>query len=78
MNGGKVYGDYPQSLALGSGMDIGTNGRLLPSLSTDQLIAPLLRWFGLGTGQLQDVLPNLAKFDAAEEGGTLSGLFKNI
>ena len=78
VNGGNVFGEYPQSMALGAGMDIGKNGRLLPSLSTDQLIAPLLRWFGLGQSQLFDVLPNLAKFDDASDKGSLSRLFKAV
>jgi len=78
VNGGRVFGEYPQSLELGSGMDIGTNGRLLPSLSTDQLIASLLQWFGISKSQLSDVLPNLVEFEAIEDDGALSDLFKIV
>jgi uncharacterized protein (DUF1501 family) len=41
-------------------------GRLLPSTSVDQYAATLARWFGVGTSDMQTVLPNLRHFgDAA-------------
>jgi len=62
VRGGHIYGDYPETLLLGKGLDIGKNGRLLPGLSTDQYFAPLLHWYGLDNHQLHDILPNLRRF----------------
>jgi uncharacterized protein (DUF1501 family) len=77
VNGGNIYGEYPETLALGAGMDIGENGRLLPSLSMEQFIAPLLRWFGLSTDQTYSVLQNLELFDDSSS-GALSGLLRRL
>ena len=37
-------------------------GRLLPSLSADLYFAELLRWFGVSSGNMPYVLPNVANF----------------
>jgi hypothetical protein len=41
-----------------------SNGAMLPATSVDQLGATLGRWFGLSDGQVSDIFPNLANFDA--------------
>jgi len=71
--GGQVHGSYP-SLALGGPDDVGVDdwelqGRWIPSLSVDQYAATLLRWWGLGESQLDQVLPNLRNFGAARSVG---------
>jgi len=42
-----------------------TNGSLLPQTSVDQLGYTLGTWFGLSPGQLTDIFPNSANFDAS-------------
>jgi hypothetical protein len=42
------------------------NGALLPETSVDQLGATLGRWFGLSDGQLLDLFPNLANYNAGQ------------
>lgn len=64
VNGGSVYGSYPSHLSLNDGLDIGKNGRLLPTTSCDEYFADLLRWFGVPRHSLTDVLPNLPNFSA--------------
>jgi hypothetical protein len=44
--------------------DLLSNGAMLPGTSVDQLGATLGRWFGLSDGQLADIFPNLANFNA--------------
>jgi uncharacterized protein (DUF1501 family) len=73
VKGGDLYGRFP-TLATknannnnfdGSPDQLG-NGALLPVSSVDQLAGTLGAWFGLSAGQLGDIFPNLANFDATQ------------
>ncbi len=65
VTGGKVYGDYPTSLALNGNLDLG-RGRLVPTISVDMYNAELATWFGVpNSGLLSDILPNLRGFGYA-------------
>ena len=61
VNGRRIYGTAP---AVGNNTpdDVG-QGRLLPTLSVDQYAATLAAWFGVGTGDLATVLPNIGNYD---------------
>jgi len=62
VGGGKVYGSYPQSLALNGALDVG-RGRLVPTTSVDEYNAELATWFGISNNSmLTDILPNLRNF----------------
>ncbi len=71
VRGGDLYGRLP-TLAVKNtnnnnfdgSPDQLSNGALLPGTSVDQLGATLGAWFGLNAGQLADIFPNLANFDA--------------
>ena len=61
--GGTVHGVFP-TLRLG-GPDDGdrnANGRLVPSMATDQVGATLMQWLGLPAGLVDEVFPNLVNF----------------
>jgi uncharacterized protein (DUF1501 family) len=65
VQGGKFYGapgsnGFPL-VALNTATDIG-EGRLLPTISTEEYAATLGRWFGLSETELKTVLPNLSNF----------------
>lgn len=64
VNGGKIYGNYPDDseLGIGTGLDVGFNGRILPTTSCDEYFSELALWFGLPPGELADVFPNLGNF----------------
>lgn len=64
INGGAIYGTYPDQieLAIGSGLDVGTTGRILPTTSVDEYFAELSLWFGLPPADLAQVFPNLSNF----------------
>jgi uncharacterized protein (DUF1501 family) len=73
VRGGDLYGNFPVLGAknannnnFDSSPDQVGNGALLPQTSVDQLGATLGRWFGLSDGQLLDIFPHLANFDAAK------------
>jgi uncharacterized protein (DUF1501 family) len=63
VKGGQVYGTYPQ-LALNTGDDSGDRGNWVPTTSTDQYGAALANWFGLQSGDVPYVFPNLGNFPA--------------
>ncbi|TWU04448.1 DUF1501 domain-containing protein [Stieleria varia] len=75
INGGKIYGQFPTSLAMGT--DIYLNrGRLIPTTSVDSLAAEIAMWFGISNGpDLVDILPNIRTFYGAGETTTPLQMF---
>jgi uncharacterized protein (DUF1501 family) len=70
VRGGDLYGAFPvlgtknaNNNEFDSPDQIG-NGAMLPTTSVDQYAATLGRWFGLSDGQLLDLFPNLANWNA--------------
>ncbi len=59
--GGRVFGDYPTSLALGNTLDTG-RGRLIPTTSVDEYAAELALWYGATNSDLDTILPNIRNF----------------
>jgi uncharacterized protein (DUF1501 family) len=73
VRGGDLYGNFPvlgAKNANNNNFDSSPNqvgnGALLPETSVDQLGATLGRWFGLSDGQLLDLFPNLANYNAGQ------------
>jgi uncharacterized protein (DUF1501 family) len=74
VNGGALYGAYPESLVLGNDLDVG-RGRLIPTTSTDEYNAELARWFGiLNDDHLEAILPNIRNFYAPDATGYPLGM----
>jgi uncharacterized protein (DUF1501 family) len=61
VDGGKIFGTYPD-LTLDGPSDVGQGGRMLPSTAVDLYFAEMLRWFGVTSGNMNYVLPNIANF----------------
>jgi len=66
VRGGRFYGKHPE-LAL-DGPGFVDHGRMLPDVAVDQFGATLAAWFGAGGGTLDDVFPNLRRFDGRDLG----------
>lgn len=60
VKGRKIYGDYPE-LQPGNVLDTG-RGRLIPTLSVDEMFAELALWLGADPSSLDMVLPNVGRF----------------
>jgi len=60
VSGGDIYGSFPD-LYLGGPLDT-NRGRLIPTMSVDQLFAELALWFGVPSADLDLVLPNISRF----------------
>jgi uncharacterized protein (DUF1501 family) len=71
ITGGDFYGHYP-NLALSGpdDSDEGTNarGRWIPTTAVDQYAATLALWFGVSSGDLSLVFPNIGHFGTADLG----------
>ncbi len=61
VRGGRIWGDYPTSLALGNPLDTG-RGRLIPTTSVDEYAAELALWYGATNSDLDTILPNIRNF----------------
>lgn len=64
VNGGDIYGTMPRVAV--NGPDDAGNGRIVPTLSVTQYVAPMLRWMGLDDSQLHATLPTLGNFHSPE------------
>jgi uncharacterized protein (DUF1501 family) len=61
VNGTDFYGSYP-SLELGSPVELGGDGVLLPTTALDLYFAELALWFGVSPSDLDLLLPNIGNF----------------
>jgi uncharacterized protein (DUF1501 family) len=62
VSGGQIYGPMPD-LTIDGPEDTG-RGRIIPTMSVEQYVAPLAGWFGVPSGDLGTVFPNLGNFPA--------------
>ncbi len=78
VKGGRVYGAaasgaavtqyFPYASQLTSqALDVG-EGRLLPTISADAYTATLAKWFGADAAELNDIFPNLTRFNVQDVG----------
>jgi len=60
VKGGQTYGKFP-TLTVG-GPDDTSTGRWIPTTAIDQYFATIATWFGVDSGNLSTVFPNLGRF----------------
>lgn len=66
VRGGRVWGSFPE-VAPDAAQDAG-QGRLIPTTAVDQYAAALAAWFGVASGDLTTVVPNLGRFSSSDLG----------
>ncbi len=66
VKGGDIYGRIPVHRI--DGPDDTSDGRWIPTIATDEYAATLAQWFGVGAGDLPDVLPNINRFNRTNLG----------
>ena len=77
-NGGNVFGTVMDDLRLDGINTYTEKGRIIPTTSIEQMLAPALKWFGVDDALMTTVLPNLSNFrtDAGNaESAFLQGVF---
>jgi uncharacterized protein (DUF1501 family) len=62
VQGGRIYGSFPDLTLDTSPQDTGYGGRMIPTTSVDQFVAEMMRWFGVSAADMPYVLPNIANF----------------
>ncbi|MGB6228782.1 MAG: DUF1501 domain-containing protein, partial [Litorimonas sp.] len=67
VRGNRLFGDLPE-LDPASERFTADRPRLIPDVSVEQYAATLGRWFGLEDGDLDEVLPNLTRFESRDLG----------
>lgn len=64
VKGGRIYGRFPD-LTVNGGIDCtGNRGRWIPTTAVDQKAALIGKWFGLTDAQVNQVFPNLTRFQS--------------
>lgn len=67
VRGGNLYGTFP-TLALDGPDDAGDRGAWIPTTSLDQYGGTLSTWFGVNSGDIASVFPNLPDFSPQDLG----------
>jgi uncharacterized protein (DUF1501 family) len=70
VRGKDIYGQFPL-VGLDNDDNIG-QGRLLPKISVDQYAGTLAAWFGLGSGQVDAIFPNIVNFQSTRNLGFMT------
>ena len=60
VRGGDIYGKVPVQRI--DGPDDSSDGRWIPTISTDEYCSTLAQWFGVNPGDLPTVFPNINRF----------------
>ncbi len=66
VKGQRTYGTFPTLVV--NGPDDTSTGRWIPTTAIDQYFATLAAWFGLSSGNLATVFPNLGRFATSNLG----------
>ncbi len=64
--GGQTYGHFPTLTV--NGPDDTNTGRWIPTTAIDQYFATIATWFGVDSGNLSTVFPNIGRFSTANLG----------
>lgn len=77
-NGGNVFGTVMEDLTLDGVNTYTAKGRMIPTTSIEQMVAPALKWFGVDNTLMETILPNLSNFKTDPddyESAFLQGVF---
>lgn len=74
LNGGNMIGKLP-NLSLDGPDDYSDNGRIIPTLSQDQVNASICEWFGVEESLISSIFPNVSNFETTP--GDIKSAFLN-
>ncbi|MEL7547761.1 MAG: DUF1501 domain-containing protein, partial [Pseudomonadota bacterium] len=73
VRGGQLYGRFPVTDPDSSDYTA-SRGRVIPQVSVEQYASTLGQWFGLNSGEVNSVLPNLNNFNTSDIGFMSNGI----
>ena len=62
IQGQQIFGDYPSLALTGNPLNVSNRGRMIPTVSVDEMYAELALWFGVSPNDLSYILPNICNF----------------
>lgn len=62
LNGGKIHGTYPSDITDSGPLSL-ERGRIIPTMSLEEMWAPFMEWMGVAPEDMDKVLPNLQNLD---------------
>ena len=68
VQGGDMYGEMPELVVDGPDDVNGDRGRWIPKTSVDEYSATLAKWFGVGSEEMNNIFPNLPRFNTPDLG----------
>jgi uncharacterized protein (DUF1501 family) len=77
-NGGQTFGTVMTDLSLNGENSYTSRGRVIPTTSIEQMLAPALRWFGVEDGLMTTVLPNLNNFKTDSDANLETAFLQNV
>lgn len=66
VNGGQMFGSMPNLTS--EGPDDANWGQIIPTTAVDQYAATLSRWYGVSSGEISTVFPNIGRFATPDLG----------
>lgn len=73
VRGGELYGRFPVTDPDANDYTE-SRGRVIPQVSVEQYASTLGQWFGLNSGEINSVLPNLSNFNSSNLGFMAGGI----
>jgi len=77
-NGGQTFGTIMTDLSLDGENSYTSRGRVIPTTSIEQMLAPALRWFGVDNELMTTVLPNLNNFKTDSNASLETAFLQNV
>ena len=65
LKGAQILGRYPDRIDNESPLNVRTGGRFIPTTSWEAVWHGLAEWFGVESGKMEDVLPQLSNFPSS-------------
>ncbi len=77
-NGGQTFGTVMTDLSLTGENSYTNRGRVIPTTSIEQMLAPALRWFGVTDELMTTVFPNLNNFKTDPDANLDTAFLQNV
>lgn len=78
VDGGRLWGQFPDVDPANLDDSTDARGRWIPTTSVEQYVTNLALWLGVSSGELAEILPNAAAYQAAATARDMSTLYTRL